>query len=232
MSEEFEPQPEPHPSSEESIFEPDSKNLNPWTIIETYFRDNPNYKSQHQIDSFDEFIFSKRNGIEYILKRENPQIIYKEEIPGGDSSKYRYEINLYYGETLDEKTGLPMESVTDNVFVSSPIEYSGSSDSEEGTTAKYMYPNVARLKGYTYGSCIFCNIGVIFKENTASGLETKVVNFEKVNIGLMPIMVKSKLCILNDLDSTRLSELGECPFDQGGYFLTFFLSSYYSLLLT
>tara|TARA_B100000900_G_scaffold416092_1_gene449021 strand:- start:413 stop:4141 length:3729 start_codon:yes stop_codon:yes gene_type:complete len=219
MSEEFEPQPEPHPSSEESIFEPDSKKLNPWTIIETYFRDNPNYKSQHQIDSFDEFIFSKRNGIEYILKRENPQIIYKEEIPGGDSSKYRYEINLYYGETLDEKTGLPMESVTDNVFVSSPIEYSGSSESEEGTTAKYMYPNVARLKGYTYGSCIFCNIGVIFKENTASGLEMKVVNFEKVNIGLMPIMVKSKLCILNDLDSTRLSELGECPFDQGGYFI-------------
>ena len=52
MSEEFEPQPEPHPSSEESIFESDSKKLNPWTIIETYFRDNPNYKSQHQIDSY------------------------------------------------------------------------------------------------------------------------------------------------------------------------------------
>ena len=28
------------------------KPLDVWTIIETYFRDNPNYKVQHQIDSF------------------------------------------------------------------------------------------------------------------------------------------------------------------------------------
>ena len=38
---------------------------------------------------------------------------------------------------------------------------------------------------------------------------TTIKNFEKVNIGLMPIMVKSKLCILNGLDSIRLSELSE-----------------------
>ena len=35
----------------------------------------------------------------------------------------------------------------------------------------------------------------------------------------MPIMVKSKLCILNGLDDIRLTELGECPYDQGGYFI-------------
>ena len=35
----------------------------------------------------------------------------------------------------------------------------------------------------------------------------------------MPIMIKSKLCILNELDDIRLSELGECPYDQGGYFI-------------
>ena len=75
------------------------KKLNEWDIIETYFRDNPNYKSQHQIDSFNEFIYSKTNGIEYIIKRENPQIIYKEAT--GDDN-YRYQINLFYGETLNE----------------------------------------------------------------------------------------------------------------------------------
>ena len=32
-------------------------------------------------------------------------------------------------------------------------------------------------------------------------------------------MIKSKLCILNGLDDMRLSELGECPYDQGGYFI-------------
>ena len=46
-----------------------------------------------------------------------------------------------------------------------------------------------------------------------------IKNFEKVNIGTMPIMVKSQLCILNNLDESRLTELGECPYDQGGYFI-------------
>ena len=30
--------------------------VNVWDVIDTYFRDEPYYKSQHQIDSFDEFL--------------------------------------------------------------------------------------------------------------------------------------------------------------------------------
>jgi len=41
--------------------------LDKWSIIDTYFRDNPYYKSQHQIDSYDEFIYSKVNGIQHII---------------------------------------------------------------------------------------------------------------------------------------------------------------------
>ena len=77
------------------------KKLDPWVLIETYFRDNPNFKTQHQIDSFNEFIYSKTNGIEYIIKRENPQIIYK-EIINADQGKYKYEIDIFYGETLKD----------------------------------------------------------------------------------------------------------------------------------
>jgi len=186
----------------------DIKPLDVWSIIDTYFRDNPDYKSQHQIDSFNEFIYSKTNGLEYIVKRENPQIIYKDPIDA-DKGKYRYQINLFYGETLLED-GQIDKKIIDNLYVSCPTEYI------EGSSS-YMYPNIARLKGFTYGSCIYTNIGVIFKDNETG--ETHVKNFHKVNIGLMPIMVKSKLCILNNLDSVRLSELGECPFDPGGYFI-------------
>ena len=82
----------------------------------------------------------------------------------------------------------------------------------------YMYPNIARLKGYTYGkSSILCNIGVRFIDNEKNTVTVK--NFEKINIGTITIMIKSKLCILNGLDDMRLSELGECPYDQGGYFI-------------
>ena len=37
-----------------------------------------------------EFIHSKTNGLEYIIKRENPQIIYKDPIDI-DQDNYRYE---------------------------------------------------------------------------------------------------------------------------------------------
>jgi DNA-directed RNA polymerase II subunit RPB2 len=185
------------------------KPLDVWAIIETYFRDNPNYKSQHQIDSFNEFIYSKTNGIEYIIKRENPQLMYKEELRKG---QYKYEISIFYGETIiedGEKKG-EINTTKENIFVSSPIEYVDKKTS-------YMFPNIARLKGYTYASSIFCNIGVIFKNTIEDTMVIK--NFEKVNIGSMPIMVKSKLCILNGMDPIRLTEVGECPYDQGGYFI-------------
>ena len=196
---------EPEPEYDEDYLH---KKLDVWQIIDTYFRDNPNYKSQHQIDSFNEFIYSKTNGIEFIIKRENPQIIYKDAIDA-DKGTYRYSINIYYGETLNED-GSINDKIIDNIFLSSPTEY------VDGKST-YMYPNVARLKEYTYASCVYANIGVIFKDNSKD--EITIKNFSKVNIGLMPIMVKSKLCILNGLDDNRLNELGECPYDKGGYFI-------------
>ena len=143
-----------------------------------------------------------------------------------------------------------------------------------------MYPNEARLKGLTYATNIFANIGISYIINNES--ETKnyleknndyieiigksttlfiregtinkkediseqnfnssvdmlkefnkiisdkkkdgysdiiIRNFEKINLGSIPIMVHSKLCLLRNLDSTKLSEFGECPYDQGGYFI-------------
>ena len=78
--------------------------INPWDVIDTFFRDTSYYKSQHQIDSFDEFIFSEENGIRNIIKRENPFIIYKGQDP--NTVKFDYEIKIYFGETLDENGGM------------------------------------------------------------------------------------------------------------------------------
>lgn len=38
-------------------------------------------------------------------------------------------------------------------------------------------------------------------------------------IGKLPIMLKSKYCILRDLDEDELYAWNECPYDQGGYFI-------------
>jgi len=179
-----------------------------WAIIDTYFRDTSYYKSQHQLDSYNEFIYSETNGIQHIIKRNNPLRIYKEAL-NTDATEFKYEIDIYFGETLTDDGDIDITRI-ENIFVSSPTEYTGE-------VPKYMFPNIARLKGYTYKSNIFCNIGIIYRNN-----ETKsntIINFPKVNIGSIPIMVHSKRCILRGLDSIKLTEIGECPYDQGGYFI-------------
>ena len=186
----------------------DKDTIDTWSIIDTYFRDTTYYKSQHQLDSYNEFIYSDTNGIQHIIKRNNPLRIYKESL-NSDGTEFKYEIEIYFGEYLTEDGDIDITK-QENIFVSSPTEYTNE-------TPKYMFPNIARLKGYTYKSNIFCNIGVIYRNNE-SGDKT-VTNFEKINIGSIPIMVHSKRCILNGLDSVKLTELGECPYDQGGYFI-------------
>jgi len=178
-----------------------------WTLIDTYFRDTDYYKSQHQLDSYDEFIYSETNGIQHIIKRGNPLRIYKDAL-NTDATEYRYEIEIYFGETLTEEGVI--DDKVENVFVSSPIEYTNGEP-------KFMYPNIARLKGYTYKSNIFCNIAVRYKNNATNKILIR--NFPKINIGSIPIMIHSKRCILRGLDSVKLSEFGECPYDQGGYFI-------------
>ena len=198
----------------------EKKLVNEWDIIDTFFRDTEYYKSQHQVESFDEFIFSEENGIQQIIKRENPFILFKGE--NRKKNSFAYEIRIYYGETLDEE-GVPLSKIKEevdgklvekeiqNIFVSSPSIY-------KNGTLSVMYPNEARLKNLTYQSNILCNIGVhfIFHNDERKGI---VKNFEKVNIGSIPIMVHSKMCLLHKLDPIKLSDFGECPYDHGGYFI-------------
>ena len=55
-----------------------------------------------------------------------------------------------------------------------------------------MFPNDARLRNLTYKSNVFCNIGVHYifhgKDESGNSIPPKVVNFEKVNIGSIPII--------------------------------------------
>ena len=73
------------------------------------------------------------------------------------------------------------------------------------------------LRNLTYKSDIYINIGIEYINNDTK--EKMIENFKKINIGSIPIMIHSKLCILNGLDGIKLSEMGECPYDIGGYFI-------------
>ena len=66
-----------------------------------------------------------------------------------------------------------------------------------------MYPNEARLKGLTYGCHIFCDVLVKYIIRDENGEVVKAKTFDNVTLG-MPIMLQSKLCILNGKSKTML----------------------------
>ena len=43
--------------------------------------------------------------------------------------------------------------------------------------------------------------------------------WQKVYIGRVPIMLRSKFCTLHNLSWSDAEAIGECPYDQGGYFI-------------
>ena len=80
----------------------------------------------------------------------------------------------------------------------------------DGSTRK-VYPNEARLRGRTYSAPILLEMTPI--EN---GEEQEPLN---VIIGKLPIMLKSKKCLLNSLGEDELIAVGEDTKDPGGYFI-------------
>ena len=47
----------------------------------------------------------------------------------------------------------------------------------------------------------------------------ETIELEKIYLGRFPIMLQSKLCVLNNASFEMRKQMGECPFDQGGYFV-------------
>ena len=169
----------------------------PWSVIDTYFRDNPRALVQHQLNSFNDFF---NGGIQRIMKEKNPIRIMKQQDPV--SKDFRLKTDLYLGG----KNG-------DKVYFGKPVIY----DDER---AHFMYPNEARLRNMTYGVTIHYDIDVDYYIMNDDGTTTEINNtIEKVLLGRFPIMLMSNLCILNGLEPRVRFNMGECRNDHGGYFI-------------
>ncbi len=82
----------------------------------------------------------------------------------------------------------------------------------DGSPREQFYPMEARLRNRTYAGKI--HIGMkLYRRDVEQDAE------ERVYIGDLPIMVKSKLCWLSGKSPEELIEMGEDPMDFGGYFI-------------
>ncbi len=170
---------------------------NRWKIINTYFKDNPDFLVKHHLNSYNKFITID---IPQILKQKNPIKILKEQDP--KTSKFKLRGELYIGGKEGNK-----------IFYGKPIIY-------DDHKSHFMYPNEARLRNMTYGFSIHVNIDVIITELDEKE-EEKITEFEipDIFLGRFPIMLRSNLCILNGMTSSVRFNMGECATDPGGYFI-------------
>lgn len=178
-----------------------------WTVIDSYFKDTPDYLVKHQLDSFNDFVNNKINKIFRDLgKKTHPRTDY-------NNKNIIYETTIYYGgKTHDE------------IYISKPtiIDYNTNE-------RKPLYPNEARLKNATYGADIYYNVDIEF---SMKDIKTNKYIYEnipipealkhitrKIYLGNIPIMLKSNLCILEGATPEMLYMAGESKFETGGYFI-------------
>jgi DNA-directed RNA polymerase II subunit RPB2 len=172
-----------------------------WDIIECFFRDNPNYLVKHQIEPYEEF-FEK--GFFNIIKENNPIVIMKNQ--DTNTKNYKYKAELYIGGKEGQ-----------GIYYGKPIIYN---DTNPDNKVQFMYPNIARLNNMTYGFSIHMDVDInytIIQDN--GNIINHTTSINKIFFGRFPIMLQSKLCILNKLTPDTRFNMGECKNDYGGYFI-------------
>ena len=225
-----------------------------WKILNTYFKENPDFLIKHHLDSYNDF-FDK--GLSQILKETNPIHFYKKKdkiiinretkiidnglISDGIPKTYEELTELlpnksteYYNKLWESSESAPPKTLSYKDYNYQTKLYVGGKNGDKIYYGKpviayengnrFMYPNEARLKNFTYSISIHYDIYVEIKLFIPDGTgkfkeENTSFWLEKIYMGKFPIMLKSNLCILNGMSKQVINNMGEDPNDVGGYFI-------------
>jgi DNA-directed RNA polymerase II subunit RPB2 len=168
----------------------------PYSIIESYFEgQHLDRLVRHQIESYDNFINTQ---LPRTIEMFNPVKIHSEHDYIAEHDMHALEIMVRF-----ENFKLYPPQIHEN----------------NGAT-KMMLPQEARLRNFTYASTMTVDIRIEYVVQSP-GEEPKTIHkfLPKINIGKMPIMVKSSVCVLHQNRHIQPIHTGECHMDCGGYFI-------------
>ena len=170
----------------------------PYTLIDSYFRGKHLERLvRHQIESYNHFINYQ---IQRTIQMFNPVIIRSENDYIEDKGQYFLEAHVNF----------------DNFKLYPPQIH------ENNGATKIMLPQEAKLRNFTYASTMTVDLQIKYIIRNTEAMDTpKIVvkNLPKINIGKMPIMLKSSICVLTQNKHIHSQFTGECPMDCGGYFI-------------
>lgn len=162
-------------------------------IVDKYF-DIKQVKVQHQIQSYNDFV---ERMIPDIVQLNNPLII---------NAHYDTKLKRYLTE-YEYRFG--------NTYLSRPVH------SDNTGANKPMYPIESRIRNLTYAAQLYVDILQKKRtyDETGTLISETVEEHPKLMIGKIPVMLQSKFCILSELSTKTLKDMGECSYDEGGYFI-------------
>eukprot|EP00752_Nemacystus_decipiens_P002915 g2713.t1 len=170
-----------------------------WVVISSYFSEKGLVRQQ--LDSFDEFLQSTMHELVSSAGeiKITPELQY---MPGQDTVRRTFQIN--FGQ----------------VYLAKPTAR------EKDGSLTSMFPHEARLRNLTYNSPLYCDISCkTYEADVGDRVHEEGVEAEeerenpKEFLGWVPIMLRSSFCVLVNRTDKELTELGECIYDQGGYFV-------------
>ena len=170
----------------------------PWTIIGSYFKSHHlDRLVRHQLESYNNFVGYQINKT---IEMFNPVTIASDNDYDPVSKKHSLEIVVN--------------------FVNFQI-YRPQIHENNGAT-KLMFPQEARLRNFTYASAMTIDLNIKYIIRTGASLDSVQILHKaitKIHIGKLPIMLKSNICVLNQYKHVENTQLGECKYDAGGYFI-------------
>ena len=170
----------------------------PHVLIDSYFRgQHLDRLVRHQIESYNNFINFQ---ISRTIQMFNPVSIKSENDFVAESGQYFLEAFVSYT----------------NFRLHPPQIH------ENNGATKMMLPQEARLRNFTYASTMTVDLQIQYVIRNTDKMDTpKIINktLPKINIGKMPIMVKSSICVLTQNSYIPPKLTGECPMDCGGFFV-------------
>ena len=167
-------------------------------IIESYFeKQHLDRLVRHQKESYNQFVSEQ---IRETIQMFNPVLIHSEHDKDETSGLYSLEIIITF----------------DNLQIYRPQIH------ENNGATKIMFPQEARLRNFTYSSSMSVDVNIKIIKRTGENLqsvETLYKKLPRINIGKMPIMLKSDICVLTQYSHLNSDITGECWMDPGGYFI-------------
>jgi DNA-directed RNA polymerase II subunit RPB2 len=170
----------------------------PYHILESYFQGQHLERLvRHQIESYNHFVNYQ---IQRTIQMFNPVVIHSENDFVPEMNKYLLEIFI---------------SFTNFKLYPPQIH-------ENNGATKMMLPQEAKLRNFTYASNMTVDINIQYVVRNSETMDTpKIIEktFPKINIGKLPIMLKSSICLLSQNRHIHSKFTNECFMDSGGYFI-------------